>query len=787
MNKKTKKTSIKEIEHNARIEQLKKENFYREIRNNLWARLSSLNTDYEADFFKIYYDIIKKALNPCRSFYFKIKDGNHAINVSELSFYRKAVKNKLFNFKIPDELLVYFNTNDYLLLDIKKINEILKDEIFADFKKIVLKAFLENQSRNSLIIPFKVNNAVEGFMLLQWTENDQIKLTEFDAYNCFDFTKILSLAISKFRTQVELKYSEETSLALLNAINDWALLIDTKGCIMAVNDLVSQRLGIAKKDLLGKDIFNFIPFELIKSRKKIAELVSKLKNPISYEEVHKINTYYITICPVLNNKREIIRLAIYAHDITDYKIAVKAALESEEKFRTLIENASDVIIILDKDGNIIYTSSSVEAVLSYKSGELIGTNFVKYLYKDDIEYVMNKFKRSLIDPAYKSMIEFRGIDKNKKIKYLEGIGSNLFSDPIIRGYVVNFRDITARKLAELDLNMYKYIVSSSSDQLIFIDSDFAILAVNDSFLKAFGVTLEEVRNKKLLEIFGENEFETFFKNRCEQCLLGAEVKIEKWFDYPAGGRKLMDITFYPYYDTILKKISGIVINSRDITERFDMENEMLDIQEKEQKRIGMELHDGLNHNLLNIAIRGRILGIMLDKKKLHEESRQAFDIESLINKAMEESKNIASGLFPVNIEQRGLKEMVKDIIKNSTVNTNIKFNLKYDDDIPEMINLKVLVQIYYIINESIRNAIKHSSAKKVNIKCNKDGKFLYIAITDDGLGLKSSKSNKGMGISLMLYRARVIGANITINNKKNSSGVELIFRISLDNLLFINE
>jgi len=787
MNKKTKKNSVKVIEYNAQIEQLKKENFYREIRNNLWSRLSSLNTDSESDFFKVYYDMIKKALNPCRSFYFKITDGNHAVNVSELSFYRKAVKNKLFNFKIPKELLVHFITNDYLLLDIKKINEILNEDLYADFKKIVLKAFIDNQSKNSLIIPFKVNNVVEGFMLLQWTENDEIKLTEFDAYNCFDFTKILSITISKFRTQIELKYSEETSLALLNAINDWALLIDTKGNIMAVNDLVSQRLGILKKDLLGKDVFNFIPFELIKSRKKIAELVSKLKHPISFEEVHKINTYYITICPVLNSKNEIIRLAIYAHDITDYKIAVKAALESEEKFRTLIENASDVIIILDKDGNIIYTSSSIEAVLGYKSGEMIGTNFVKYLYKDDVDYIMNKFKRSLIDPEYKNMIEFRAIDKNKKMRYLEGIGSNLFGDPIIRGYVVNFRDITGRKLAELDLNMYKYIVSSSSDQLLFIDSDFTVLAVNDSFLKAFGVTLDKIKNKKLLEIFGENEFETFFKNRCEQCLLGAEVKIEKWFDYPVDGRKLMDITFYPYYDTILKKISGIVINARDITERFDMENEMLDIQEKEQKRIGMELHDGLNHNLLNVAIRSRILGILLDKKKLHEDSKQAFDIESLINKAMEESKNIASGLFPVNIEQRGLKEMLKDIINNISVNTKIKFNLKYDDEIPDMINLKVLVQIYYIINEAIRNVIKHSSAKKVNIKCSKDSKYLYITIVDDGLGLKSSKSNKGMGISLMLYRARIIGANITVNNRKNLSGVELIFKIGLDNLLFINE
>jgi len=99
MNKKTKKNSVKVIEYNAQIEQLKKENFYREIRNNLWSRLSSLNTDSESDFFKVYYDMIKKALNPCRSFYFKITDGNHAVNVSELSFYRKAVKNKLFNFK----------------------------------------------------------------------------------------------------------------------------------------------------------------------------------------------------------------------------------------------------------------------------------------------------------------------------------------------------------------------------------------------------------------------------------------------------------------------------------------------------------------------------------------------------------------------------------------------------------------------------------------------------------------------------------------------------------------
>lgn len=787
MNKKTNKSTVKNIKYYDQIEQLKKENFFREIRNELWSKLSELNTESETDYFKTFYDIIIKAFNPTRLHYFKLNDENRVDLVRGFSYYKSALKNKILHMLVPKELIVRMSTTDYLILDYNKIMEILKDDSYSAFRKKYIKFFIDKKLKYLLIIPFKINNNIEGFIVAVWVENEIDKLTEFEAFNCFDYSKILSISISKLRTQIELKYSEETSLALLNAINDWALLIDTKGCIMSVNDLVSQRLGVSKKELIGKDVFDYIPIELIKSRRKIAQLISKLKHPISYEEVHRINTYYITICPVLNDKKEIIRLAIYAHDITDYKTAVKAALESEEKFRRLIENATDGIMIMDKDGNIVYASSSVEIILGYKTNELIGTNFIKYIYKDDVYYIMNKFKKSLVDPQYRNTIEFRGIDKNKKIKYLEGIGTNLFNDPIIRGYVVNFRNITEKKIAELDLNMYKYIVSSSSDQMIFINGDFAILAGNDPFLKAFGVTLDKIRNKKLNEIYGENEFETFFKNRCEQCLLGAEVKIEKWFDYPVGGRKLMDITFYPYYDTDQKKISGIVINARDITERYDMENEMLDIQEKEQKRIGMELHDGLNHNLLNVAIRSRILGISLEKRKMQDESKQAFEIESLINKAMEESKNIASGLFPVNIEQRGLKEMIKDIINNISNNTKIKFSLKYDDAIPDMINLKVLVQIYYIINEATRNIIKHSSANKVNIKCSRDTKNLYITIIDDGLGFKSTRSNKGMGISLMLYRARIIGANITINNRKNSSGVELIFKMNLDNLLFITE
>ncbi len=135
-------------------------------------------------------------------------------------------------------------------------------------------------------------------------------------------------------------------------------------------------------------------------------------------------------------------------DVTDRKKAEKALKESEERFRSLIQSSSDVIVIMDEKGLITYETPSVERILGYKPGDLIGKFPVDHIHPDDLDKVM-----SALDEVYQANnpgtpTEFRFCRADGTWIYLEAIGKNLLDFPGINGVVITARDITDRKKSE---------------------------------------------------------------------------------------------------------------------------------------------------------------------------------------------------------------------------------------------------------------------------------------------------------------------------------------------------
>lgn len=779
MNKKIKKNEKYYKVNLVKIIDLERELLYRELRNKLWKELSnlSLKVKDEEEYFKILYSLLAEILRPARFHYYFLNNATTFVNKIKYSCYFEKIKTNLLKFNVSKKIKNLLLKREYIIVDKNNFNifrKVTSNKYVEKIKDYIKK----NKSTFFLIFPFVLQDKLEGIFVLEWTSRN-IEIKKSDIYNSVELIKIFSTAINNYRIHMELKKSEETALALLNSKNDWAVLIDAKGHIIAANDIVAQRLGVEKEKLIGQDIFKFFPSELVRSRKKIAELMMNLKQPISFEEVHEVNTYYITVSPVLDSNNHIVRLAIHAHDITDYKKAVELVFDNEEKFRALIENSNDGILIVDEFGTMKFVGHSITQIMGYTVNEVLGRSIYEYICKEDIPYVSSEMYKAYLDPSYKKNIEFKGIHKYKGIRYLEGIASNLLEHPAVRGFVINFRDITERKLAELDLNRYKHIVSSSSDHMLFIDSEYKILAVNDSFLRDFNKKIDEVRGKKLFEIFGLNEFNNFLKDRCEMVKLGGEAKVTHWLMIPRLGKRLVEISFYPYSEN--NKITGIVINLRDNTEKYNMEKELIEIQENEQKRIAMELHDGLNHSLLNIAILSKILGNELEKEGNVLFAKKAFELEKIANKCIEESRSIAKGLFPIQFERKSLKEVIENAIEGLKERSSINVIFDYSEKLPDFINLKVLSNIYYIINEALINISKHSNAKNAEIKCYESNQKFYIEITDDGTSFKKKKTG-GLGISLMQYRAKMIGGVVSINRDRINKKTRLKFYVDVSNL-----
>jgi len=206
---------------------------------------------------------------------------------------------------------------------------------------------------------------------------------------------------------------------------------------------------------------------------------------------------------------------------------------------------------------------------------------------------------------------------------------------------------------------------------------------------------------------------------------------------------------------------------RDITERKRLEKEILEVSNREQRRIGHDLHDGICQQLAATTYLIDILADQLQEKACPE-SAEAGRIGKLINETISQTRSIARGLFPVKLEESGLASALAELAENTTALFKIDCRFTCDPEPPEPEN-SIALHLYYIAQEGVLNATKHGKATHVTISLTQSNGLLTLAVEDDGIGIQSSTTNRmtGMGIRIMRYRARVIGGTLDLKNRPN--------------------
>jgi PAS domain S-box-containing protein len=121
---------------------------------------------------------------------------------------------------------------------------------------------------------------------------------------------------------------------------------------------------------------------------------------------------------------------------------------SEERYRALTQNSSDLVTVMETTGIVRYQSAAIERMLGYSQEELLGKNAFDYVHPDDLQRVKIAYDEGLKDPGSQPSAEYRFRHKNGSWRWLESVGTNLIQEPGVGGYVVNSRDITRRKETE---------------------------------------------------------------------------------------------------------------------------------------------------------------------------------------------------------------------------------------------------------------------------------------------------------------------------------------------------
>ena len=200
----------------------------------------------------------------------------------------------------------------------------------------------------------------------------------------------------------------------------------------------------------------------------------------------------------------------------------------------------------------------------------------------------------------------------------------------------------------------------------------------------------------------------------------------------------------------------------EASRRKQVEGEILEISEREQRHIGQELHDSVCQHLTAIAFMTRSVAMRLKTHRVVD----VCDLEKiadLINEGVTETRTIARGLHPVEMNPDGLAAALQTLLHRRS---QIPYRLEIEDDVP-IPDATVALHLYRIASEAVINANKHARAREVTVRMRSLPEEIELSVTDDGVGLpKKREEGGGMGFHVMDYRARSIGARLEVSSIK---------------------
>jgi signal transduction histidine kinase len=209
------------------------------------------------------------------------------------------------------------------------------------------------------------------------------------------------------------------------------------------------------------------------------------------------------------------------------------------------------------------------------------------------------------------------------------------------------------------------------------------------------------------------------------------------------------------------RIQGGVVVYTDISSRKLMEKQIAEISDREQRRIGQDLHDSLCQHMVSIAYAAEHLRDKLERKELTE-AIQAETIAEMVNEGISQARNLARGLYPVRLEVDGLSSALEELAANAQARNTVACHFACDEQV--LIHDEVAGNnLYRIAQEAVNNAIKHGHASNISIGLGAVEDEVTLTVKDDGIGFPETlDAHSGMGLHIMNYRAKMIGAFLDI-------------------------
>jgi PAS domain S-box-containing protein len=450
-------------------------------------------------------------------------DANKVLKESEEKYRRLFERSKFGIFQsTPDGKVIMVNPAFAEMFGYDSVGDALES-----IKNVATDVFINPERRNEIMRLMQENPDLDTFENLYRRKDGSSFTGTLSTTSVRDFQNQL-IYIEGFIEDITLRRHEENEKlkliaevkeeraklsVLINSITDEIWFADTNKKFILANPSALNEFGLntgnnieVEKLAASTEVFRpdgsprpvkeapplrALAGETVRNQEEI------IRSPASNEMRHRL----VNSTPVRDQEGKIIGVVSVVRDITEIKHAEENIRRMGRYYQAITEKSPAGIALINSDGKFKYISSSARKIFGYDESEEITDDPGEYTHPEDLGMVLSEMDKIFRDDSYVPTIQYRFAHKNGSWKWIESTFSNLLADPNVEAIVINFRDITERKLVELALResekKYRLLADNITDMIWLMDFDLKTSYISPSIEQHRGFTLEEIQQMPL--------------------------------------------------------------------------------------------------------------------------------------------------------------------------------------------------------------------------------------------------------------------------------------------------
>ncbi|MDE2295327.1 MAG: PAS domain-containing protein [Gammaproteobacteria bacterium] len=390
------------------------------------------------------------------------------------------------------------------------------------------------------------------------------------------------------------------------------------------------------------------------------------------------------------------------------------------------------------------------------------------IHPDDLDLCLSAWSAEAAGLAGTYIVEYRVRTRSGRWRWIHERAMVTAHDEAGRAiaFVGVCIDIDERKRMELELQSQARILETMREGVALVDAADRIEFTNPAFERMAGRDRGALLGTHVLDVLAAPAGSPAQREAAVRRLLHS--------DDPRAERSVLlhraDGT--PFAAEVLSNAidwqgeQKRVIVIQDVSERKRLEQEIAEIVHLERQRLGSDLHDGLGQELTGIALLLRGIAPTVAAAS-PPAATQLDEIIALTNQAIQNTRKMALGLSPVALDRGGLVESLHRLVDRTRANYGVTVRLRGVSDAVPAIEESSATHLYLIAQEALLNACEHGRARQVTISLRANPLQAALSIVDDGVGLRPApRPGRGMGMTIMQYRARAVGGSLRIEGRR---------------------